>query len=594
MIAWKQRRCALDAVWLAVAVAFSANAQTNDHEQLVLTAIDAASEHICSIKSELSGEGSKQKDTVESEWENLTKQLASLGINVQGQPSAERLAIFPHVENKVDCKTQTSNKIVERLLEEAPQVEVLLVLQCDRLASSPYDTTRPMNMPGVEFNHIDTANAIPACRNALREHPNDIRVAYQLGRSLQKDGNSSAMAEAARLYKMAADQGVAGAQTNLGNLYESGLGGLEKNEQEAVRLYRLAADQNMALAQFNLGRSYEMGRGGLAKSDGEAARLYKLAADQGLSAAQYNLGRFYENGRFYEKGWSVLAKNDQEAARLFKLAADQGYAPAQYSLGRFYEEGRGGLAQNDREAARLYQLAADQGYDAEDQPMRVVVVRSSRPDCEPKCAEWISAEGAIVLATAEQLRKVVSSLGGRKLPILIHSPGGASDKAMAIGFFIRQRGLDVAVGRTAFDKCANAPGGCNHGTWSGPLGEPSSQRASCYSACNFVLAGGVRRFVGPEARVGVHNFNYHTAAVEKLRRTYRGKKPFDTVIETSFPPFVVAYARTYYRKLGLSEDIENLAVSTPVSDIRILTEAELLNLRLATDVKSGHDLVYPY
>jgi TPR repeat protein len=159
-----------------------------------------------------------------------------------------------------------------------------------------------------------------------------------------------------------------------------------------------------------------------------------------------------------------LAKNDQQAARLYKLAAEQGYAPGQYNLGRFYETGRGGLAQNDREAARLYSLAAEQGYEAVGEPMRIVVVRSSQPGCEPKCAEWISAEGSIVLATAEQFRKVVNSLGGKKLPILIHSGGGASDKAMAMGFLIRNRRLDVAVGRTDFDRCANAPGGCNHGT----------------------------------------------------------------------------------------------------------------------------------
>jgi len=162
-----------------------------------------------------------------------------------------------------------------------------------------------------------------------------------------------------------------------------------------------------------------------------------------------------------------------------------------------------------------------------------------------------------------------------------------------MGFLIRKRGLDVAVGRTDFDKCANAPGGCNHGTWSGPLGEPSLQRASCSSACTFVLAGGVRRFVGPEARVGVHNFNYNTATVEKLRQTYRGKVPIDTVIERSFAPPTVAWARTYFRKLGISDDIEVLAASTPASDIRILTETELLNLRLATEIKSGHDVVYP-
>jgi hypothetical protein len=87
-----------------------------------------------------------------------------------------------------------------------------------------------------------------------------------------------------------------------------------------------------------------------------------------------------------------------------------------------------------------------------DHPMRIVVVRSSQPGCEPKCAEWISAEGDIVLATAEQLRKIVNSLGGRKLPILIHSGGGLIHQAKLMGFLIRAHGLDVAVARTVFDQ----------------------------------------------------------------------------------------------------------------------------------------------
>jgi TPR repeat protein len=49
------------------------------------------------------------------------------------------------------------------------------------------------------------------------------------------------MREAARLYKLAADQGHATAQANLGRLYSHGLGGLPKDEREAARLYKLAA-----------------------------------------------------------------------------------------------------------------------------------------------------------------------------------------------------------------------------------------------------------------------------------------------------------------------------------------------------------------
>jgi hypothetical protein len=84
--------------------------------------------------------------------------------------------------------------------------------------------------------------------------------------------------------------------------------------------------------------------------------------------------------------------------------------------------------------------------------MRIVVVRSSMSGCEPKCAEWISAEGDIVLAPAEQLRKVIDSLNGRKLPILIHSSGGGLiNVARLMGFLIRARGLVVAVAKTVFD-----------------------------------------------------------------------------------------------------------------------------------------------
>ncbi|MGH6813261.1 MAG: hypothetical protein ACREDM_13315 [Methylocella sp.] len=225
--------------------------------------------------------------------------------------------------------------------------------------------------------------------------------------------------------------------------------------------------------------------------------------------------------------------------------------------------------------------------------MRIVVVRSSQPRCEPECAEWISAEGNIVLASAEQLRKIVNSLGGRKLPILIHSGGGLGHQAMLMGFLIRARGLDVAVARTVFDPCVNTPSGCKQGTWSGPLGEPAPQSASCSSACTFVLAGGVRRFVGRQARVGVHNFRINQPMVERWQKTYMGTASVDAEIQRSFAPPIIANDRTYFRKLGISENIVDLMVSTPVSDMRILTETELLNLRLATEVKDGHAVVYP-
>src|ERR1700681_4360992 len=75
----------------------------------------------------------------------------------------------------------------------------------------------------------------------------------------------------------------------------------------------------------------------------------------------------------------------------------------------------------------------DQSSVPADEPMRFVVVRSSHADCEPKCAEWISAEGKIVSTTAEQFAGLMRSLGQRKLPVLVSSPGGSLGVAIDMG-----------------------------------------------------------------------------------------------------------------------------------------------------------------
>ena len=62
-----------------------------------------------------------------------------------------------------------------------------------------------------------------------------------------------------------------------------------------MRLYRLAADQGHALAQCNLGMMYHDGTG-VPQDYTEAVRLFQLAADQGLAMAQSNLGVPHKNG----------------------------------------------------------------------------------------------------------------------------------------------------------------------------------------------------------------------------------------------------------------------------------------------------------
>jgi TPR repeat protein len=108
---------------------------------------------------------------------------------------------------------------------------------------------------------------------------------------------------------------IQAAQVNLGTCYEDGTG-VAKDAAEAVRLYRLAADQGHAGAQYNLGACYEKGLG-VVKDTAEAVRWLVRAADQGHPLAQYNAGAHYMTG-------DGVAHDKAEAARWIRLAAGQG------------------------------------------------------------------------------------------------------------------------------------------------------------------------------------------------------------------------------------------------------------------------------
>jgi TPR repeat protein len=142
-------------------------------------------------------------------------------------------------------------------------------------------------------------------------------VMYYSGEGVAKD-----RAEAARLYRLAADQGNAMAQYSLGLMYSSGEG-VAKDEAEAARLFRLAADQGDAVGQYLLGKMYVEGKG-VAKDLGEAARLFRLAADQGVALARDALGQ-NSFGRLHRKGVPMPkeAATPKVPASLYMLTSGQ-------------------------------------------------------------------------------------------------------------------------------------------------------------------------------------------------------------------------------------------------------------------------------
>jgi uncharacterized protein len=149
-----------------------------------------------------------------------------------------------------------------------------------------------------------------------------------------------------------ADQGVAGAQYNLGVMYRKGQG-VPQDYAEAAKWFRKAAEQGRADAQSNLGIMYANGLGGLPRDFSEALNWFHKAADQGDAIAQGNLADMYENGRGVPRDFT-------EAASWYRKAAEQRYALAQYKLGLLYTDGRG-VPQDYVQAHMWFSLSALDG-----------------------------------------------------------------------------------------------------------------------------------------------------------------------------------------------------------------------------------------
>ncbi|EGB11477.1 hypothetical protein AURANDRAFT_4677, partial [Aureococcus anophagefferens] len=110
--------------------------------------------------------------------------------------------------------------------------------------------------------------------------------AYHLGRL----GLVKSDKKAAKIWKRAVELGNVDAMNCLGLLYENG-SGVKLDKKKAMKLYRAAADQGFAVAQSNLAVSLDS-----EKQNEEAFRYYALAADQGYTRGEFNLGCCYRDG----------------------------------------------------------------------------------------------------------------------------------------------------------------------------------------------------------------------------------------------------------------------------------------------------------
>jgi TPR repeat protein len=157
-----------------------------------------------------------------------------------------------------------------------------------------------------------------------------------------KNDKSPILKALSRLYRVAADQGDAGAQYKLGKLIDEDVAW-----HQSTRFKELTKKGKFVVKTVPCG------------NQAEAVRYIRLAADQGHKDAQYHLGNILHSGK-------KEVKDGVEAVRYYRLAADQGHLRALEKMAYLFENGCEGVEKDFKEAFRLFRLLAEKAEALQD------------------------------------------------------------------------------------------------------------------------------------------------------------------------------------------------------------------------------------
>jgi TPR repeat protein len=274
-------------------------------------------------------------------------------------------------------------------LPDPPRGVALIALAAEQNADAMNELAR-LYWTGTGVDK-DPARAATLFREAAEK--GSAPAAFNLAQGLRAGWIPAAQknpeAEALAWYRRAAALGHVPAWVALGEMLESGAGGVH-DEDEAQVWFRLAGAHGEPLGQQHLADGYRTGRLGLPRDPAEALRLYHIAADRGLPGAVFMLGVMAEAGEgqpadtdvalgFYRRAataeWPAALMRLGDAARdgtlgqphddaaavaLYRRAAALGLPPAQANLGWMLEHGRGAPA-DAAAALEQYRTAAAHG-----------------------------------------------------------------------------------------------------------------------------------------------------------------------------------------------------------------------------------------
>jgi hypothetical protein len=109
--------------------------------------------------------------------------------------------------------------------------------------------------------------------------------------------------------------------------------------------------------------------------------------------------------------------------------------------------------------------------------------------CDTRCIRWISAVGPVTDQTPRDFEAFAQQTDVRGATLALDSEGGSVVSTIELGRALRRLDITTTVGKTVVASAAD-----------GSTTTSLSPAAACESMCAFVLLGGVRRFVPPEAQ----------------------------------------------------------------------------------------------
>jgi hypothetical protein len=216
---------------------------------------------------------------------------------------------------------------------------------------------------------------------------------------------------------------------------------------------------------------------------------------------------------------------------------------------------------------------------ARELPLHIYLAKGEASACGEGCSEWIAVEGRFESDSAGRVIAFLQRHGGRKLPLYFSSPGGDGRSAMAIGRFLRQRGLTAGVAKTVPRGCESdrdLSSTCRAAKRSSqPVVAEWRPDGFCNSACVYALIGARVREITPAARLGVH-----TVRLTMFRKRADGR--VETVPVNQAPSLhqsrvadFNAQLRRYIVEMGINAMLFDTAVKVPHEDIYHLSRDQI-------------------